>query len=83
MHNYEKKIQKMLAEGKLPTPERGKVYDSKVSHDSWCRIYNGGECNCDPDITITEITAANRDRVARVISDDMQEFKKLIDKKKV
>jgi len=82
LHNYEKKIIQLQAEGKLPA-ERGKVYDFKVAHDDWCRVYNGGECNCDPDMTAVEITDRNRQQVAKMIAVDSAEFRKEVDKKKV
>ena len=30
--------------------ERGRVSITNVRHDSWCDIYGGGVCNCDPEI---------------------------------
>jgi hypothetical protein len=33
----------------------GKTTVVRVAHDDWCAIYNGGECNCDPDISYHEL----------------------------
>ena len=82
MHNYEKKILALQAAGKVPSGP-GKFYDCKVSHDDWCNVYRSGECNCDPEITYTEITDKNRDQVAKMITDDSAEFRKKIEEKKV
>lgn len=30
--------------------ERGAVTFVDVRHDDWCDIYDGGFCNCDPEI---------------------------------
>ena len=59
------------------------MYDFKVAHDDWYRVYNGGECNCDPDMTAVEITDRNRQQVAKMIAVDSAEFRKEVDKKKV
>jgi hypothetical protein len=48
-HNYMKKLLKLQAEGKLP---KVGLHDVDVAHDDWCQVYQGGYCNCDPDITI-------------------------------
>lgn len=49
MHNYLKKIERMVASGEL-TPTVG-LNDLTVAHDDWCLVFSGRECNCDPDIT--------------------------------
>jgi hypothetical protein len=46
-HNYFRKLLKLYEQGKLPTTG---LHELDVCHDSWCRIYRGGYCNCDPDI---------------------------------
>jgi hypothetical protein len=28
----------------------GRLTDVDICHDDWCRIYQGGYCNCDPEI---------------------------------
>jgi enamine deaminase RidA (YjgF/YER057c/UK114 family) len=82
MHNYEKKIQKLIAEGKYPS-EPGKLYSTAVKHDDWCRVYLAGECNCDPEITITEITKENRAQVSKAIDDESAKFRQRIKDKMV
>lgn len=74
MHNYEKKLARLLSEGKLLI-EKGKSYDYAIQHDSWCRVYNGGECNCDPNIEATEITPENKKEVAERIDKETKEFR--------
>ena len=52
-HNHQQKLKKLLA---VKPPPPGKVYESRVMHDDWCDLLNGkGFCNCDPDITTTEL----------------------------
>ena len=48
-HNYERIIKKMIAEGKIPASVG--VSHIYVMHDDWCEIYNGGYCNCNPEVT--------------------------------
>jgi len=47
-HNYEKKLQKLFAAGKIKSPSLLLV---DIYHDHWCAFNRGGYCNCDPDIT--------------------------------
>jgi hypothetical protein len=82
MHNYEKKIQKLIAEGKYPV-EPGKFFTAAVKHDDWCRVYGGGECNCDPDVTFTEITNENRSQVSNTIAEESAQFRQRIKDKMV
>ena len=82
MSNIQKKIAKLLSEGKLPA-EQGKAYDYKAAHERWCLVYNGGECNCDPDISSVEITSQNRDHVAEQMVKDTEDFREEIKKKAV
>ena len=49
MHNYLKKMSKHHTDGTLK-PHVG-LGIANVAHDSWCAIYGGKECNCNPDIT--------------------------------
>jgi hypothetical protein len=82
MDNYLKKIQKLKAEGKFPS-EPGKLYDAKVAHDYWCRIYSAGECNCDPEITVVQITKENRAETAKRIAEDTAEFRNKMKEKQI
>ena len=56
MHNYIRKIERLQAEGKLPTTVG--LHEITTLHDEWCRFLKGGECNCDPDIRMGAPTAA-------------------------
>jgi len=49
MNNYQKKLGTMIASGQLKAAP-GTVTLVSASHDAWCRIHHGGECNCDPDV---------------------------------
>lgn len=51
-HNYQKKIARLIAEGKLNTNIG--VHMLNIQHDDWCAIFDGGLCNCDPDIELAE-----------------------------
>ena len=46
-HNYYEKLMNLVQEGKVP---RGRITEVDICHDDWCRIYQGGYCNCDPEI---------------------------------
>jgi hypothetical protein len=48
-HNYFPKLLALWAQGKIPA---GRLTDVEVAHDDWCGIYEGGYCNCDPDVRI-------------------------------
>jgi len=50
MHNYLLKLRLLkISPG---------VANLEVRHDDWCLIYNGGECNCDPDLYLHPATSA-------------------------
>ena len=80
MHNYLKKLEKLQREGRVPA-EVGKAYDGKVAHDDWCHVYNGGECNCDPDISFVEMTENNLRQVMKQVADDSKEFRARVEDK--
>ena len=51
LHNYLELIFKAASEAmESGLLERGRVSITNVRHDSWCDIYSGGVCNCDPEI---------------------------------
>lgn len=52
-HNYQKKFAKMIASGNVKL-RAGKVGEIWIAHDDWCKVFNGGVCDCDPDISYTE-----------------------------
>jgi hypothetical protein len=47
--NYIAKLTKMIQEGKISA---GSAQHVQVLHDSWCAIYSGRDCNCDPDFEV-------------------------------
>ena len=79
MHNYVKKIQALLEHGTLGCQPG--LYSLGIAHDEWCQMYLGAECNCDPDITIVEVTAANRDEIIAKIAKDTADFQRTAQKK--
>jgi hypothetical protein len=46
-HNYYEKLMKLVEESKVPP---GQVTNVDICHDDWCGIYEGGYCNCEPEI---------------------------------
>jgi hypothetical protein len=47
-------LHRILAGGRLDHLIAGKagVFLTHIEHDGWCTIYQGGPCNCVPDISI-------------------------------
>lgn len=43
--NYVRALRKHLQEN---PPERGAVEHVEIRHDDWCRIFEGGTCDCEP-----------------------------------
>jgi hypothetical protein len=46
-HNYFEKLRRFIEENK---PASGRITEIDICHDDWCRIYQGGACNCNPEI---------------------------------
>jgi hypothetical protein len=32
--------------------ERGRLSEVDIYHDDWCRVYQGGYCNCNPEVKL-------------------------------
>ena len=47
-HVYLRKILTLQASGQVPPG----ISDVDIVHDSWCGIFHGRECNCNPTITV-------------------------------
>jgi hypothetical protein len=77
MHNHKKKLFESYRRGTLPL-NPGKKLSMTVAHDDWCLIYVGRECNCDPDITLVEVTNKNYAEVRANIARDTKEFRQKI-----
>lgn len=30
----------------------GTITNAYIAHDDWCLIFKGGDCNCNPDVTL-------------------------------
>lgn len=61
MHEFAKRISLAVAKG---VADKGSVFWADVGHDDWCGIYDGEECNCDPEITIR-----TRDGKVQILAD--------------
>ena len=48
-HNYYRKLFKLIEQGKIPAVGLTEV---DIFHDNWCKVNQGGYCNCDPDIRL-------------------------------
>ena len=46
---YIKEMLRQIATGEMDY-HRGQVNHIPIYHDDWCEIFNGGECNCNPDV---------------------------------
>jgi hypothetical protein len=55
--NFEKKIARLIAEGKI-RPDQLNYVD--ISHDNECAMINDrGDCNCDPEIKFMSVKRPN------------------------
>jgi hypothetical protein len=77
MYNQGKKHMEDRRKDALPL-EAGKEYSAKVSHDSWCQLWAGGRCNCNPDISWVEVTDKNRAEVAAEVATDTAQFRNIL-----
>ena len=50
-HNHILKILRLAEEGALRA-EPGSVQSIEVAHDDDCKIFDGGLCNCDPEVRL-------------------------------
>lgn len=55
-HNYYRKLMDLVEQGQVPP---GRISDVDVYHDAWCRIYQGGYCNCEPEIKLPPLPGQN------------------------
>ena len=78
MNNYQKKLERMFAAGELQ-PSVG-LNDLLVCHDDWCNCFRGGECNCDPDITLR--TNVSIEDTLKLYEESRKAFRDLVNKKK-
>jgi hypothetical protein len=46
-HNYLPAVLAFVAQHEF---RPGKVHPIGVFHDSWCGVFRGGRCDCDPDV---------------------------------
>ena len=54
---YLEKIMAMMQQGELP--EVG-VHQADVYHDTWCGIWAGRACDCEPQIRVREVQHEHR-----------------------
>jgi len=50
-HNYRAKLEAMIRAGRLSL-EPGAVYHIDVYHDDDCGVFEGGACDCEPEIVV-------------------------------
>lgn len=50
-HNCYEKLMALREQGLIPP---GSISEVDICHNDWCEIYEGGYCNCDPDIKLHE-----------------------------
>ena len=68
MHEHMRRLNKAL---KNCVIDVGSTYFANVAHDLHCNIYRGGECNCDPEITIPTnkgLVRITRDGIVEIVS---------------
>jgi hypothetical protein len=46
-HNYFEKVMEFLAKNRRAP---GYVGHITISHDKWCGVWQGGTCNCNPEL---------------------------------
>ena len=59
-HNHRLKIDRLVAAGRIAVT-RGSANQLDVVHDDWCAIFDGGFCNCDPDIRLNGKVVSEKD----------------------
>lgn len=68
MHEYMRRIEKAIENGIMPS--KAVVANALISHDLDCGIFNGKECNCDPNIEVvinSEVIKIYKDGSYKVI----------------
>jgi hypothetical protein len=48
-HNYQERLEEDMASNPL-IGAPGTVTMVNIEHDSWCNHFNGGRCNCNPEM---------------------------------
>jgi len=51
---YKRKVKRM-ARGVALRCKPGEVYYTRIEHDNGCDFWRGGECDCNPTITMTRL----------------------------
>ncbi len=54
--NYRQAVRALLSSGQLPI-RPGTVTHVEVLHDDWCAFWQGGVCDCEPEIRLHELQA--------------------------
>jgi hypothetical protein len=79
-HNYLKKLNQLIGQGILQT-RPGVLSDVKIEHDEWCNIFRGGECNCDPTLTVRH--NVTMDELVEHSRESAESFKAMVERKKL
>jgi hypothetical protein len=56
-HNYAQPVAELL-ERRQDHLRPGSVHQVQVAHDSWCLIFKGGPCSCNPVVTLIDRTGS-------------------------
>ena len=52
-HNYQKEVERIGRE--IASKGLTGLYHVMVSHDDWCSIYDGGTCDCNPEVKMGKV----------------------------
>ena len=75
-HNFEVKLEKLLASGELTLPD-GSLGNISIAHDDACGYLKGKRCDCDPKFEIRSHTGPGKlERATK----DAVEFRKRTDR---
>ncbi len=56
-HNYIHPLERLIAEHRGEF-KSGTVHEVTVAHHSWCGVFNGRVCCCNPTLTLTDRTVS-------------------------
>jgi hypothetical protein len=55
MDQYKEKLFGMIETGEEVNASPGSFSMIQVKHDTWCGIFTGKECNCDPEFVLESV----------------------------
>ena len=57
-HEYLERVLVAVEAGQLPSEPGLHIID--VIHDEWCAVFEGGQCNCDPELRVCRLDNSSR-----------------------